>query len=55
MADWYQWQGPDLILSCRLQPKASADELIDIGCKAFEDEFDDLSDALQIIGYTTTN
>lgn len=29
-----------------------ADELIDIGYKAFEDEFNDLSDALQIIGYT---
>lgn len=28
MADWYQWQGPDLILSCRLQPKVSADELV---------------------------
>ena len=29
-----------------------ADELIDIGHQAFEDEFDDLRDALQIIGYT---
>jgi NTE family protein len=29
-----------------------ANELIDIGFQAFEDEFDDLRDALQIIGYT---
>lgn len=26
MADYYQWQGDDLILNCHLQPKASRDE-----------------------------
>ncbi len=26
MADYYQWQGEDLILKCHLQPKASRDE-----------------------------
>lgn len=32
MADWYQWQGDDLILDCRLQPKASSDEIVgDLG------------------------
>lgn len=32
MADWYQWQGDDLILDCRLQPKASSDEFVgDLG------------------------
>ena len=28
MADWYQWDGPDLLLYCRLQPKASGDEFV---------------------------
>ena len=29
---WYRWDGDDLILDCRLQPKASADELVgDLG------------------------
>lgn len=28
MADWHQWQGDDLILDCRLQPKASCDEFV---------------------------
>lgn len=28
MADWYQWDGSDLILHCRLQPKASSDEFV---------------------------
>ncbi|MBA56678.1 MAG: YggU family protein [Pseudomonadales bacterium] len=32
MANWYQWQGLDLILDCRLQPKASSDEFVgDLG------------------------
>ena len=32
MANWYQWQGLDLILDCRLQPKASCDEIVgDLG------------------------
>lgn len=32
MANWYQWQGMDLILDCRLQPKASSDEIVgDLG------------------------
>ena len=25
---WYQWDGSDLILHCRLQPKASSDEFV---------------------------
>lgn len=25
---WYQWQGDDLILECRLQPKSSLDEFV---------------------------
>lgn len=25
---WYQWQGEDLLLDCRLQPKASTDEFV---------------------------
>lgn len=28
MGAWYQWQGDDLILNCRLQPKASSDEIV---------------------------
>lgn len=28
MGTWYQWQNDDLILECRLQPKASSDELV---------------------------
>ncbi|RLT95119.1 DUF167 domain-containing protein [Ketobacter sp.] len=28
MADWYRWQGLDLILDCRLQPKAASDEIV---------------------------
>jgi len=32
MSSWYQWQDNDLILSCRLQPKAASDELVgDLG------------------------
>ncbi len=32
MATWYQWQGADLILDCRLQPKASSDDIVgDLG------------------------
>lgn len=27
-APWYQWQGDDLILDCRLQPKAATDEFV---------------------------
>ncbi len=30
MADWYRWQDGDLILFCRLQPKASADEFCEV-------------------------
>lgn len=25
---WFQWQGDDLILDCRLQPKSSTDEFV---------------------------
>jgi uncharacterized protein (TIGR00251 family) len=25
--EWYRWNGEDLILACRLQPKASKDEV----------------------------
>ncbi|MAR90785.1 MAG: YggU family protein [Pseudomonadales bacterium] len=28
MAHWYQWQGEDLILHCRLQPRASRNEIV---------------------------
>lgn len=28
MAAWYQWQGEDLILTVRLQPRASRDEIV---------------------------
>lgn len=28
MTAWYQWQGEDLILSVRLQPRASRDEIV---------------------------
>lgn len=28
MAGWYLWQGDDLILSIRVQPRASRDEII---------------------------
>jgi len=28
MDGWYQWQGEDLILSVRLQPRASRDEIV---------------------------
>lgn len=28
MADWYRWQDADLILECRLQPKAASDEIV---------------------------
>jgi uncharacterized protein len=28
MPPWYQWQGEDLLLSVRVQPKASRDELV---------------------------
>ena len=28
MAGWYQWQGDTLLLSVRLQPRASCDEII---------------------------
>ena len=28
MSAWYHWQDEDLILFCRLQPKASADEIV---------------------------
>ena len=32
MSQWYRWDGDDLILQCRLQPKASGDELVgDLG------------------------
>ena len=32
MSAWYRWDGSDLILDCRLQPKASSDELVgDLG------------------------
>lgn len=32
MPPWYRWDGDDLILDCRLQPKASSDELVgDLG------------------------
>ena len=32
MACWYSWDGDDLILHCRLQPKPSADEWVgDLG------------------------
>lgn len=32
MKPWYVWQDGDLILSCRLQPKASSDEFVgDLG------------------------
>lgn len=30
MADFYQWQGDDLILRVKVQPKASKDELAEI-------------------------
>ena len=28
MGRWFHWQDNDLILQCRLQPRASADELV---------------------------
>ncbi len=28
MSAWYRWQDEDLILFCRLQPKASSDEIM---------------------------
>jgi len=28
MSEWYRWQDQDLILACRLQPKASTDEFV---------------------------
>jgi len=28
MASWYQWQGDRLLLSIRLQPRASCDEIV---------------------------
>lgn len=28
MSHWYQWDGSDLILHCRLQPKSSRDEFV---------------------------
>ena len=28
MTGWYQWQGDDLILSVRVQPRASRDEIV---------------------------
>jgi uncharacterized protein (TIGR00251 family) len=28
MSDWYQWQDETLILSVRVQPKASSDEIV---------------------------
>jgi len=28
MASWYQWQGDRLLLSVRLQPRASCDEIV---------------------------
>ncbi len=28
MATWYQWQGEDLILTLRVQPRASRDEIV---------------------------
>jgi len=28
MAAWYQWQGDDLVLSIRVQPRASRDEIV---------------------------
>ena len=28
MSAWFQWDGDDLILHCRLQPKASSDEFV---------------------------
>lgn len=28
MADWYQWQGERLLLTVRIQPKASSDEIV---------------------------
>ena len=32
MRPWYHWDGDDLILLCRLQPKASSDEMVgDLG------------------------
>lgn len=27
MSDWYRWDGDDLVLSLKIQPKASRDEL----------------------------
>lgn len=30
MADFYSWQGDSLIISCRLQPKASNDAIVDL-------------------------
>ena len=27
---WFQWQGDDLILHCRIQPNASADEIVGV-------------------------
>ena len=28
MSDWYRWEGTDLILMARIQPRASRDELV---------------------------
>lgn len=28
MAGWYRWQGADLLLTVRLQPRASRDEIV---------------------------
>ena len=29
MSDWYQWDGDDLILRVRIQPRASRDEFVE--------------------------
>lgn len=28
MTNWFQWQQDDLVLQCRLQPKASSDDIV---------------------------
>lgn len=28
MANWYRWQGDDLLLTLRIQPRASRDEIV---------------------------
>jgi uncharacterized protein (TIGR00251 family) len=30
VADYYSWQGEDLILHCQLQPKAASDDIVGI-------------------------